>query len=181
MLYVSLGLLLVVSLTEGWLGTLFEGIAPGVINWIVLIIGLTIGSVGGGASAFSNIDLFVKTVGLVFALSTLTLFLPALGSDVDVVVGFLIGLVVAAVLGTVFKHHIEKKFSTGKAVLVSLFTAVLGMSLGVDLTLRFSNPLFAAVALATALPLAAIVISPYLKYRKLLYSYRKSERFLIKP
>ncbi len=179
-LFVSIFALLGISWFGGWFETLIVGITPEFLNWIVLFIGLVIGGVGGGAAAFSKINLFARMVGLILTLS-LGVGLLGLGSDLDVIVGFVVGLVVAAVAGTVVKHHRKHKFSLVFSVIISILTATLGMSLGIDLTLKSFNPLVMLVVVITGLVWAALIINPYIKYCKTLYKYRKLEQFLIKP
>jgi mRNA-degrading endonuclease toxin of MazEF toxin-antitoxin module len=179
MLYVSLASLFAIALIGGWLGAVVVGITPELMNWVILILGLAIGSVGGGGAAFSKIDLLQKTIGLIVFLS-IGVGLLGMGSDLDIILGFLVGLVVAAVTGTVVKHHIENKFSMQSATMVSILTAGLGISAGIDLTLKTQNLFMVLVVLGTGLPLAKIILSPYWEYQKLLRNYRKSERSLIK-
>jgi serine/threonine protein kinase len=180
MLYGSLASLGAISLVGGWFGALVVGITPDLINWVVLAIGLAVGGVGGGAAAFSKIDLFVKSVGMILTLVTIVGFV-ALAADLDMVVGFFVGLAIAAVAGMVIKHHVEKNFSQVFAVWTSILTAALGMSLGIDLKLNFQNPLAMFAVLVTGVPLAIALVNPYLQYLKVLHNYRKSQPSLIKP
>ncbi len=180
LLFVSIFALLAISWVGGWFETLIVGITPEFLNWVVLFIGLVIGGVGGGAAAFSKINLFARMVGLILTLS-LGVGLVGLGTDLDVIVGFVVGLVVAAVAGTVVKHHRQNKFSMLFSVIISILTATLGMSLGIDLTLKSFNPLVMLIVVITGLSLAALIINPYIKYYQILSNYRKSEQFLIKP
>lgn len=180
-LYVSLIGLFAIALIGGWIGAFAVGFTPEFTNWAILAIGLGVGGIGGWAAAFSKIDLLGKTVGLITGLSVLVGFLPVIGSDIDIIVGFFIGLVVVAVAGTVVKHHVEKKFSMKVAVCLSTLTAALGMSGGMELTMRSLNPLLMLGVLGTGLPLATMIVGPYLQYQKRLHNYQKSERSLIKP
>ncbi len=179
MLYFSLAFLFAIALAGGWLGAVVVGITPELMNWLILILGLAIGSVGGGGAAFSKIDLLQKTIGLIVFLS-IGVGLLGMGSDLDIIVGFFVGLVVAAAAGTVVKHYVENKFSMRFAAIASILTAGLGISAGIDLTLKTQNLLVVLIVLGTGLPLAKMILSPYWEYQKLLHNYRKSERSLIK-
>jgi serine/threonine protein kinase len=181
MLFVSLALLLVISFVGGWFGTVVVNITPDGMNWSVLMVGLAVGSIGGWGAAFSKIDLLVKAVGLIVGISGVAMFLPVLGADLDIVVGFFVGLVVAAVTGMVVKHHQEKKFSKIFALSISVLAAILGMSLGIALTLKSLNTLLMFAILGTGIPLAIMILKPYWQYLQLMRKYKKSEGLLIKP
>ncbi len=181
MLLIPLAVLFTIALAGGWFGALTVNIIPQLTNWVVLTIGLAVGVIGGVGAAFSKIDLFGKTVGLMIPLSVIVGLVCSIGSDLDIIVGFFVGLVVASVAGTLVKYYIENKFSQEFAVIIVLLTALLGMSSGVELNLSSLNSLLALLMLGTGLPLAIMILNPYWQYLQLLHHYRKEELALIKP
>lgn len=177
---ISLALLFVIASFGGLASAALLG-KDGAANWLILILGLGVGSVAGGAAAFSATSLLKRIIGMIGGLAAIVGFLPVMGSDVDVIVGFFLGLIIAALGGVVVKNHLERKFPLELAAIISILTAGLGMSLGTEFIDGLLNP-FVMLALAgTGLPLAAVIMRLHLQNKTLVDNYRKSERYLIKP
>ncbi|MFB2973946.1 serine/threonine protein kinase [Aerosakkonema sp. BLCC-F183] len=153
----------------------------GITNWLILILGLGVGSSGGVAAAFSYTDLLKRIIGMIGGLASIVGFLPVMGSEVDVIGGFFLGLIVGGLGGVVVKNHLERKFPMKLAAIISILTAGLGMSFGTEFIDGLFNP-FVLLALAgTGLPLVAAIARLNLHNKTVIDNYRKSERYLIKP
>lgn len=103
-----------------------------------------------------------------------------LGSDVDLIMGFVAGLVISCIAAMMIKFYREKNCSDKIAVTLALLTASFGLSFGLDLTFTNGNSLLLLLILVTGFPLILMLLNPYWQYQKRMNSYRKQERFLIK-
>ncbi|MBD2184186.1 protein kinase [Planktothrix sp. FACHB-1355] len=176
----SLGMLFVIACFGGLAAAALIG-HNGITNWLILILGLGVGSSGGVAAAFSYTDLLKRIIGMIGGLATIVGFLPVMGSEVDVIGGFFLGLIVGALGGVVVKNHLERKFPMKLAAIISILTAGLGMSFGTEFIDGLFNP-FVLLALAgTGLPLVGAIARLNLHNKTVIDNYRKSERYLIKP
>ena len=77
--------------------------------------------------------------------------------------------------------HLKTEFGTILAVAILLLTVTLGISVGIGLKLGLLNPFVISTVLATALPLAWMMIYMPKERSRLIAQYRKSEQNLIKP
>lgn len=178
-LYTSLIVLFAVALICGWLSGIMVNFNPNLINWLVFILGLIIGIFGGYGASFSKIDWFVKAVGSMTSLIIIVGFI-GLGSDVDLIVGFIAGLIVSCTAGMMIKFYLEKKCPKMTTITLALLTAIFGISFGIDLTFSNGNSLLLLIILGTGLPLILMVLNPYWQYQKQLNNYRQKEPLLIK-
>lgn len=179
LLYGSLIILFISALIGGWLSGKMVGFTPDLINWLALILGLIIGSIGGYGASFSKIDWFVKAVGSITSIAIIVGFV-GVGSDVDLIIGFIAGLVVSSTAGMMIKFYREKNCSDKIAVKLALLTASFGLSFGLDLTFTNGNSLLLLLIIGTGLPLILMLLNPYWQYQKRINFYRKQERSLIK-
>ena len=175
----SLIVLLIISLGCGWFSGIMVGFTPDLINWLALISGLKIGSVGGYGASFSKINLLVKAVASITSISVIV-GLVGLGSDLDLLIGFVVGFIVTCTAGMVIKFYLEKKIHGKLAITLACLTASFGLSFGIDLTLPIGNSLLLLIILGTGLPLMWMLLNPYWQYQQRLNRYRKQERSLIK-
>lgn len=107
LIYPSLIVLFLIALITGKLSGVMVNFTPNLINWLTFILGLLMGSFGGYGASFSKIDWFVKAVGSVSSLIIIVGFM-GLGTDVDLIVGFIIALVVTSMAGMMIKFYLEK-------------------------------------------------------------------------
>ncbi len=178
LIYTSLIMLLCTALVCGWLSGKMVGFTPSITNWLALASGLKIGSFGGYGASFAKINLFVKSVAIMTSITVLGSFL-GLGVDVDLIMGFIAGLVVSCTAGIVIKFYVEKNCPRKMAIAIACLTSILGISLGIDLSLSMGNSLLLWLILISGLPLIFLLVKPYWQYQKLLTSYNQQQRFLI--
>ncbi|HAJ61622.1 MAG TPA: hypothetical protein DCP31_22165 [Cyanobacteria bacterium UBA8543] len=108
----------------------------------------------------------------------------ALGGEVSLlgyVVGFFIGLLVAAMTGILVKQHRKRGFSGILAVGIAIATTALGMCIGIGLKLGFSNLFLQFALVGTGLPLSMMIVWSLFKQARRILKYRRSERYLVKP
>ncbi|NES85750.1 MAG: sodium/proton-translocating pyrophosphatase [Moorea sp. SIO2B7] len=188
----SLGILFGIALFMGWITGLISGDTgiAATLTWIGLILGLTIGSVGGLGAAFSVIPMIVNSVWIIFGLRMVLPFVLGGFGAVGSIVGFFIGLIVATATGSVLRYSFGESKRSGyhsllsalfsSAGLISVLTAGFGFTVGTFLKIGFS--LWIIVALTgTGLPLGHKLFTLYSQQQKRIANYRKSQRFLIKP
>ena len=176
----SLILLLVIAAVSGMASAEVIGQNGVAANWLILILGLVIGGVGGWTATFSSADLLKKMIGAITTVAGIIGFVPVMGADVDVIAGFFLGLIVAALTGVVVKNHLERNFTLKLATQISILTAGLGMSLGTEFVDGFLPYVILALA-GTGIPLALSLSGVISQNKSLIDKYRKNEKYLIKP
>lgn len=179
LLYGSLIILFISALICGWLSGKMVGFTPDLVNWLALILGLIIGSIGGYGASYSKIDWLVKAVGSITSLAIIV-GLVGVGSEVDLIVGFIAGLIVSCIAAMMIKFYREKNCPNKIAITLALLTASFGLNLGLDLTFTNSNSLILLLIFGTGLPLILMLLNPYWQYQKRMNFYRQQERSLIK-
>ncbi|BAQ65937.1 protein kinase domain-containing protein [Geminocystis sp. NIES-3709] len=178
--YNSLIVLFIVALICGWLSGIMVSFTPDFINWLVFILGLVIGSIGGYGASFSKINWFIKAVASITPLIIIISFV-GLGTDVDLIVGFIAGLIITCVAGMMIKFYLEKNTPRIITIILALLTAGFGISFGIDLSFTNNNSfLLLLIKLTTGLPLILILLNPYWEYKKQLNHYHKQKQLLIK-
>lgn len=178
LIYSSLIVLFVIALICGWLSGIMVSFTPDVINWLTLILGLLIGSIGGYGASFSKIDWFVKAVGSITSL-IIIVGLIGLGTDLDLIIGFIAGLVVSCVAGMTIKFYFEKNCPKITTITLAVLTAILGITFGINFNFPNGNSLLLFLMLATGLPLLLMLLNPYWQYQKRLNHYHKKYKSLI--
>ncbi len=179
LIYSSLIVLFVIALICGWLSGIMVSFTPNLINWLTFILGLVIGSIGGYGASFSKIDWLVKAVGSTTSL-IIIVGLIGLGTDLDLIIGFIEGLVVSCTAGMMIKFYLEKNCSRIITITLAFLTAILGITSGINLTLTSGNSLLLLLTIATGLPLVLILLNPYWQYQKQLKHYHQQRKSLIK-
>jgi Protein kinase domain len=177
--YDSLIVLFIIALICGWLSGKMVGFTPNLINWLVFLLGLIIGIIGGYGASFSKTDLFIKAISSITSL-IIIIGLFGFGLDVDLIVGFVAGLIVTCTAGMMIKFYLEKDCSLILSSTLALLTAIFGISCGIYLTISNSNSLLFSLILATSLPLILILLNPYWQYQQKLNRYHQKEKLLTK-
>lgn len=176
----SLAFLLLIAAVSGMASAAVIGQNGVFANWLILMLGLIIGGVGGWTATFSSADLLKRMIGAIGTVAGIIGFVPVMGADVDVIAGFFLGLIVAALGGVVVKNHLERNFTLKLATQISLLTAGLGMSLGTEFVDGFLPFIMLALA-GTGIPLTLSLSGVISQNKSQIDRYRKNEKYLIKP
>ncbi|MBL1210387.1 protein kinase family protein [Geminocystis sp. GBBB08] len=178
LIYSSLIVLFVIALIGGWLSGVMISFTPYLINWLTLIFGFLIGSIGGYGASFSKIDWFVKAVGSITSL-IIIVGLMGLGTDVDLIMGFIVGFIVSCFAGMMIKFYREKNCPQITTIILALLTAILGITLGINFNFPNGNSLLLFLISTAGLPLLLILLNPYWQYQKRLNHYHQQQKYLI--
>lgn len=174
----SLIILFIIALICGWLSGIMVGFTPNLINWLTFILGFLIGNIGGYGASFSKINWFVKAVGSMTSLILIVGFM-GLGTDLDLIIGFIAGLVVSCMAGMMIKFYLEKNCPKVITITLALLTIILAFSFGINFNFPNGNSFLLLLMLGTGLPLILILVNPYWQYQKQLNNYHKKYKSLI--
>ncbi|BAQ60295.1 serine/threonine kinase [Geminocystis sp. NIES-3708] len=178
LIYTSLIILFIIASISGWLSGIIVGFTPNLINWLTFILGFLIGNIGGYGASFSKIDWFVKAVGSMTSLIIIVSFI-GLGTDLDLIIGFIAGLVISCMAGVMIKFYLEKNFPKIITITLALLTIILAFSFGINFNFPNGNYFLLLLMLGAGLPLILILINPYWQYQKQLNNYHKKYKSLI--
>ncbi|MFM1843627.1 MAG: hypothetical protein RLZZ490_2370 [Cyanobacteriota bacterium] len=177
---ISLLPLLFIALVCGWLGGFVVSWTPSPLSWLALLGGWAVGAYGMVGASIFHVNYLVQSVAVITALS-IGLGLVSMGGDVDLILGFISGLLMVGVGGYVVKSYLLKKYS--KSMIFSLvgLSILFGISLGVNLALPQGNfGLFGVSAVCGTLILLMLAF-PYWQYADSLKKYRQKSSLLVKP
>ena len=132
-----------------------------------------------GASFF-HVSYLVQSVAIITAF-LIGLGFVTIGADVDLIFGFMSGMLIAGIAVFVVKSYLaEKQPNTIIFSLVGLLV-LFGISLGINLTLSMANLGLLIISVFCSFVILSMLAFPYWQYFELLKQYRKKFDFLIKP
>ncbi|MBW4469131.1 MAG: protein kinase [Stenomitos rutilans HA7619-LM2] len=190
---------------------LLLGAATLIVNWLVASVVLSMGTVeksvsmagfgavvgtaiglefaawlmrsAGGRTGSTTCTLAALGVGAVALIEALASDLTAAGAVVILSAGA--GAMNGAVTGVMAGMTVEKLMvgDNPKAIAITtvLLIATVGSSIGLGFAIGFMNLAILTVLLSSSLALGTLVSHLYLKRANMLFSHRKTERYLIKP
>jgi len=186
----SLIILLAVAYGGGFIGSLLFGDTGPLLrlSYIGLVFGMILGGVGGVAAAFGLIPLFCSVVFMfiLFWWAPLPLY-----GHLELLFGFIIGVVVFSTAGYIIRYNFGKRLQSGmwemlKGVLslpgiLCLLTAVFGITLGIAREVGLINALVIIPLVVTGLPVGIILFRIYFERMQLISKYQQSQSRLVKP
>jgi len=135
---ISLLPLLFTTLACGWLGGGIVNWTPSLLSWLALFFGGAIRTYGMVGASFFHVSYLVQSVAIITAF-LIGLGFVTIGADVDLIFGFMSGMLIAGIAVFVVKSYLaEKQPNTIIFSLVGLLV-LFGISLGINLTLSMAN------------------------------------------
>jgi len=186
----SLIVLLAVAYGGGFLGSLLFGdTGPFLrLSYIGLVFGMILGGVGGMGAAFGMIPLFCSVVFMciLFWWAPLPLY-----GHIELLFGFIIGVLVFSVAGYIIRYNFGKRIQSGlwamlqgvlsEKGMLSLLMAIFGISLGIARQVGLLNALVIVPLAATGIPVSIILFRIYFERMQRISKYHQSEPRLVKP